>query len=55
MVSASEISMLVGGILFILRENIKDRKILKSIGQAIGRLMPEPEQEILKIEGEVIN
>ncbi len=44
MVSASEISLLVGGILSVLRENIKDQKTMHAIGRGIGRLLPEPDR-----------
>ncbi len=45
MVSAAEISTLVGGILAVLRENIKEQKTLHAIGRGIGRLLPEPDRQ----------
>ena len=43
MVSAQEIAVLVGGILKVLRENIKDRKLLSAVGAGINQLLPDPE------------
>ena len=55
MVSAAEISTLIGGILSVLRENIKERKTLAAIGRGIGRLLPEADQlPIEAIEAEIV-
>ena len=45
MVSAEEIAVLTGGILKVLRDNIKDRKTLEAIGHGIGMLLPEPDRQ----------
>ena len=43
MVSVEEIAVLTGGILKVLKDNIKDRKTLEAIGHGISRLLPASE------------
>ncbi len=43
MVSAEEIAVPTGGILRVLKDNIKDRKTLEAIGTGISRLLPASE------------
>ena len=51
MVSAEEIAVLVGGMLKVIKEHVKDRKTLEAIGIGVSRLLPAEEQKVLEALG----